>query len=830
MHRIFVAFILVLDGSVGLCLGQEAVNYNRDIRPILSNNCFQCHGMDANTREAGLRLDLQSSAHGKLESGGRAIVPGEPENSVLLEYVSAEDPDDRMPPPESGKSLDSDQIELLAKWIQQGGGYEQHWSFIPPAKSPAPATGNRQWAINQLDQFILERIEQVGLRPSAEATRRELIRRVAFDLTGLPPTPEEIDGFVRDSSPNAYETMLDHFLASPHFGEHMAKHWLDLARYADSNGYQYDTERTMWVWRDWVIDAFNRNMRFDQFTIEQLAGDLLPNATDQQILATGFNRNHPITIEGGVIDEEYRTEYVIDRLNTTATTWLGLTMGCARCHDHKFDPISQREFYQLSAYFNQVPERGLNGFQPSKKIVSPLAEPIDAEILNKIESLQLRIADLERRPDASQVEQWAAGIAAEMIPDWQLLAAEDYESSGGSTMVLQDDGSILVGGANPRHDTYTIRSETTATGLTAIRLECLTDDSLPGGGPGRHSNSNFVLSEFELIVRSKTDPQRQQKVKFSRAVADYSQANYDVARAIDGQVKNSNGWAVDGPVRKQPATAIFIAESAFGFDGGTVLEFRMRHEADFATHGIGRFRLSACAADPTQLGAIQRSRELVAAAKLPAAERTKEESGLLVAELTKINRQRAKLLRESLDRLMPESQYPPTLVMRDADTLRPTYVLERGQYDLKGETVEPNVPRVLGKLDEKSPADRLGLARWLVRPDNPLTARVAVNRYWQMLFGIGLVSTPEDFGLQGAWPSHPELLDTLAVQFVESGWDVKAMLKYMMMSATYRQSSEILPENLEIDPANRWLARAPRLRLDAEQIRDHALGCQWIVK
>ena len=448
-----------------------------------------------------------------------------------------------------------------------------------------PKSGGSDWPRNEIDHFVFARLLDKQLKPVSEATRETLIRRVAFDLTGLPPTIDEVDEYLADQSDQAYEQMLHRYLQSPAYGEHMARHWLDLARYADTNGYQYDTEREQWVWRDWVIDAYNRNMPFDQFTIEQLAGDLLRNATAQQRLATGFNRNHGITIEGGIIDEEYRTEYVMDRVITTGGVWMGLTVGCARCHDHKYDPISQHEFYQLYSFFNQVPERGMRGFTPSETIPSPLASNRQQELESKLLELQ---AELDTPVDLdSFLDTWTEQIANSPVGGWKVLIPETLKSSGGSTLTPLDDHSVLAGGANPRQDIYDISSRTDAVDITAIRLEALTHESLPNNGPGRHSNSNFVLSEFELTAVSVVDNSKTQTVKFVRAISDYEQVNYEIAKAINGTVANNDGWAVDGPTRKEPATAIFVAEIPFGFSGGTMLRFRLRHEAGFATHGIG---------------------------------------------------------------------------------------------------------------------------------------------------------------------------------------------------------------------------------------------------
>ena len=818
----FCPLVLLADGP--------DVKFNRDIRPILSDRCFKCHGPDSQTREAGLRLDRAEAAVAELDSGERAIVPSDLEQSEVVRRIRSTDPDLQMPPPDSGKQLSDREKELLEKWIREGAVYEPHWSFVPPQRPELPSVKNEAWTANPIDRFVLARIEAAGLQPSPEASREKLIRRVALDLTGLPPTPEEIDAFLADSSPDAYQRMIDRYLASPAYGEHLARNWLDLARYADSNGYQYDTERQQWVWRDWVIDAFNRNMPFDQFTIEQIAGDLLPNATPQQRLATGFNRNHGVTIEGGVIDEEYRTEYVIDRVATTGGVWLGLTLTCARCHDHKFDPISQKDFYQLMAFFNQVPERGMNGFDPQERIASPLG----AEILRNYERqlMQLR-GELEVAQAAAKDEfaVWAERMRKGPATTWWILKPTGLNSTGGSTLTLLDDQSVLAGGANPRHDVYELTATTDQTGLTAVRLEALTHPSLPGGGPGRHTNSNFVLSEFELTAVSQRDPQQSQTVKFVRAEADYNQANYEVAKSIDGTAVGNSGWAVDGPSRKEPATALYIAAQPFGYEGGTELKFRLRHEANFSTHGIGRARLSVTSQAASEVSINGLPTEIQELVSKPLAELSDEQRAKLEKYYFEVHSARGQALLGEIARIKQEQQnaFPPTMIMREQESLRPTFVLNRGQYDQPTEQVSAGVPAVFPQLPPDEKPNRLAFARWLVSPQHPLTARVAVNRIWQRLFGVGLVKTSEDFGLQGELPSDPELLDWLATEYIRSGWDTKALYQLIMNSATYRQTSDVGREAYLRDPDNRLLARGPRFRLEAEEVRDAALAVSGLL-
>ena len=806
----------------------DAIEFNRDIRPILSNHCFACHGPDSATREAGLRLDQREAATQAAESGRRPIVPGDVGASDLIRRITTENEDERMPPVDGPKPLNAKQIATLKAWIEQGAEYQLHWSFVPAKRPVVPRVSDADWPRNNIDRFVLSKLEREGLKPAAEATRETLIRRVAFDLTGLPPTIAEIDGFLADNSARAYERMVDRYLDSVAYGEHMARHWLDLARYADTNGYQYDTERQQWVWRDWVIDAYNRNKPFDEFTVEQLAGDLLPGATPQQRLATGFNRNHGITIEGGIIDEEYRTEYVMDRLVTTGEVWLGLTVGCARCHDHKFDPISQKEFYQLYSFFNQVPERGMSGFTPQESIPSPLAAAHQEELHTELTRLKTELSqpvNIDRH-----LVQWAKEITASKNGGWSVLTPLSATSSGGSTLTKLDDDSLVVGGANPQKDVYDITTRTEATKLTAVRLEALTHESLPAGGPGRHTNSNFVLSEFEVTAISVLDSSKTRAIKFIRAIADYSQANYEIAKAIDGTVANSNGWAVDGPTRKENATAMFIAAEPFGFEGGTELRFRLRHEAGFSTHGVGRPRLSITsdALDTLSLDGVPADIRKIAG--IARAKRTDEEARTL-RDYFLLHHDPRKLLQDRIAAIEQQlaAAFPATMIMQDMAQPRATHILNRGQYNEPTEPVAAGVPTVFPSMPKDAVANRLGFAQWLVDPAHPLTARVAVNRYWQRMFGVGVVKTSEDFGVQGELPSHPELLDWLALEFIRGAWDVKHMQRLIVTSATYRQTSHVGAAAYAHDPENRLLARGPGMRLDGEEIRDAALAVSGLL-
>ncbi len=957
----------------------DRVDFNRDIRHILANNCFACHGPDDKARKAGMRLDTPEGATAAFAKGGAPVVPGDRSKSEVYKRITAPDKADRMPPKSFEKTLTPEQIELIGKWIDQGAKYEKHWSFVPPVKPDLPKVAKTDWPKNEIDYFILSKLEKEGLEPAPEADRHTLIRRVTLDLTGLPPTPEEVEAFVNDESPDAYEKVVDRLLASPHYGENMARRWLDLARYADTNGYHIDNVRYMWRWRDWVIDAYNKDMPFDKFTVDQLAGDLLPNPTLDERIATGFNRNHMITFEGGIIPEEYRVQYVIDRVDTTGEVWMGLTVGCAQCHDHKFDPISNKEFYQMFAFFNTVPEQGSDGREGNAvpRIEAPLPE--QQEQMDKLDSdIDALLAKMRAPvPEVDEAQTvWEADAVAKLQSRWTPLEAETATSSGGATLKKRTDRSVLVEGENPDTDVYEVVANTNVTGITAIRLEALTDESMKDGRIGRSDNGNFVLTEFEAKISPVDNPELEQPVTFTLAAADYAQKDFDANKAIDGNAET--GWAVDG-ASNEDRMIVFVADRPFGFDVGTRIRICLHQESKFAHHAIGSFRLAATtdpSMAPSELGpwymngpyiadsgkvayetaygpeegvdlaatyedhrakwliqpdlkdgVVQNLNGDVCAtyfyrtisapsdrdvtltlgsndaiklwvngevvldndvqrgvepdqdqvkARLKTGEnqvlmkvvnygnayayyfrRADEAVGEIpldvehalttppdarsdaqIAKLREyyrsrnwpdwkpLNTQLAKL-REDKDAL--EAEIPTTMVMQEMEEPRDTFVLARGQYDQPKEKVTAAVPAALPPLPKGAPNNRLGFAKWLVDPSHPLTARVAVNRYWMNFFGTGIVKTAEDFGVQGEWPTHPQLLDWLASEFIDSGWDVKAMQKTIVLSATYRQSSKASKDLVARDPENRLLARGPRFRMDAEVVRDNALAISGLL-
>jgi hypothetical protein len=773
------------------------IEFNRDIRPILSERCFSCHGPDAAQRQAGLRFDLPD--------GAKAV------GDEILRRVASSDPLERMPPPSSGKAkLSAHEIDLLRAWIARGAPWQPFWSFIPPRRPDPPAVKDQAWVKNPIDRFILARLEREGLKPSAETDRRLLIRRVSLDLTGLPPTPTEVQAFLADSSPRAYESVVDRLLGSPRYGERMAFRWMEAARYGDSNGYQTDGHRDMWRWRDWVIDAFNRNMPYDRFTIEQLAGDLLPGATLDQRIATGFNRNHRTTGEGGIIPEEYRVEYVADRAQTTATVWLGLTAGCARCHDHKYDPIAQKDFYRLFAYFNQVP--GEKGFVWNYGPEEPFVKaPLAAQ--------QTKLAELDTQLESGR-QAWEAlqPRVQEAQARWEKKRATAGDWTPTRDMVFQSPGRGTFNGDAAEFSyldpfTYAAWIKPAAPdGAILTRL----DDYIESQGHGLYLMNGRVRMHLthrftDLGWRVETaEPVSLNQWHHVLVTYDGKRMAAGVRIYVDGEPWQTRILFDQNtePFHKKD-TPIRVGEG-----GG------MKFDGD-----IRDARIYKRALTPEEVAALWLTEPLGKIAAIAPASRTKAQQWKLdlafldIAAPREIRQVLDAIGKAQADRDAYYEQIPTVMVMADG-ARRDTFVLKRGAYDAPGERVTPGIPAALGGPEC---ADRLCLAQWLVSRSNPLTARVTVNRFWQSYFGSGIVKTVDDFGSQGEWPVHPELLDWLAVQFMESGWNVMAMQKLMVMSATYRQSSATPQRLLEKDPDNRLLARGPRLRLGPETIRDQAL-------
>lgn len=819
------------------------LKYNRDVRPILNEKCFHCHGTDASHRKGDLRLDLRDSATQPAKSGDIALVPGKPELSQLIARVELpHDNDDVMPPDKDGKPLTAEEKATLRQWISEGAEYQGHWAFLKPERAPTPKISDPKFTLhNDIDSFIAARLQDEHLSPSPEADRATLLRRVTLDLTGLPPTLEEITAFEKDTSPKAYETVVDRLLKSEHYGERMAMQWLDFARFADSHGFQTDSSRAMWPWRDWVIQAFNDNKPFDQFTLEQIGGDLLPNATRPQIVATGFNRNHRINGEGGIIAEEWRIENIIDRVETTSFTWLGLTLGCCRCHDHKYDPFSQKDFYSFFAFFNNIAESGTiqgasnrSGGNSDPVVSVPNAEEEKqlAALRKKIEATQEQVTEVQLQLP-NLVANWEAEMEnpeALKKPMWNVLPVAEAKSQGGASLIKQADASWLAGGTNPGSDIYTVTAPLAEGSFTGLLLEALPDPSQPNQSLGRAPNGNFVLTGIEGTITAPS-LKRPVKITFTRAEADYFQKGYDVKLLLDKDPKN--GWAIDGndPQKRIERNAMFIMEKSMRIPAGATLTVRLLHQSRFAGHNVGRFRLSTTDAEPS-LASIDGTggppATVLAVLKTPTENRTPKQR----TELEKYYRASVESPLRDADYALAaakteldqfERNVPSVMVMKEGP-VRDAFVLKRGEYDKPGDKVTMLTPAVLPPMPKGAPINRLGLAQWIVSPENPLTARVWVNRAWEKFFGYGLSKSTDNLGTQSEYPVHPELLDWLATEFIRCGWDMKAMQKLIVMSATYRQSSKLTPALLEKDPENRLLARGPRFRLAGEVVRDQALA------
>lgn len=811
-----------------------AADYATDIQPVLAKACYHCHG--PKQQMAGLRLDVKPAALAKV------VKPGHGEDSALYRRVMGLDDQPRMP---MGGKLAASEIAAIKKWIDAGAVWpdsaaapaaeaSKHWAFIPP-KRPPGAGG--------VDLFVRARLAKEGLQPSPPADRVTLLRRASLDVIGLPPTPEEADAFLKDQRPGAWARQVDRLLASPHYGERWARVWLDAARYADSDGYEKDKQRQVWFYRDWAINALNRNLPYDRFIIEQIAGDLLPGATQDQIVATGFLRNSMINEEGGIDPEQFRMEAMFDRMDAIGKAVLGVTIQCAQCHNHKFDPLTQEEYYRMFAFINDSHEANIPVYTPRETMKR-------AEILRRTreieDELRHKAPDWERR-----MAEWEGG-AAVYRTHWTVVKPDvDDISTGGQKYLAMPDSSMLAGGYAPTKHTVKLTVKTDLRDIRAFRLELLNDPNLPLGGPGRAPNGTCALTEFrvEAVPASKPDD-KPTPVKIAAATADVNPPEAPLAaifddrkgkRRVTGPIRfaidgdDTTAWGIDaGPgLRNQPRNAVFTAETPIGFEGGTILTFYLKQDHggwnsdDNQSNNLGRMRLSITAdagavADP--LPAAVR-----AILSVPRKQRTDAQQRTVfgywrttVPEWAEANREIAELWKEH-----PEGS--AQLVMMQRETPRETHVLARGDFLKPGRAVDPGVPSFLNPLPESGPPSRLTFAKWMVDRQAPTTARAFVNRVWQAYFGTGLVASSENFGTQGDSPSHPELLDWLAVEFMESGWDVKKLHRLILLSETYRQSSKVTPELLRKDPANRLLARGPRFRVDAEIVRDIALAASGLL-
>ena len=785
-------------------------DFTRDVRPILSGICFKCHGPDDKSRKGGLRLDLREEALKAGKSDELAIVPGKPEKSEIIRRITSTDPDEIMPPPKAKLELNDAQKKTLTDWVAAGAEYKPHWAFIAPKAVTPQILNLKSQILNPIDAFVLARLEKEGLSPSPEADRPTLARRLSLDLIGLPPTLEETAAFLKDTAPDAYERLVDRLLASPRYGERWARRWLDLARYADTNGYEKDRDRNIWPYRDWVIRALNEDMPFDIFTTKQIAGDLLPEPTPEDRIATGFHRNTMLNEEGGIDPLEFRYAAMTDRVATTGTAWLGLTIGCAQCHTHKFDPIVHKEYFQFMAFLNNADEPDLD---------LPTAEQATRRTSNLAQAAKL-LAELPSKwPVAAEkptLEQaFTAWLARERehAVVWETVVPAEMKSTS-PILTAQPDGSVFASGDATKYDRYELKLRDLPAGVTGLRLEVLPDDRLPGHGPGmgyyEGPKGDFFLSDLKLLVGDTA-------LHFSKATASYVNERFAAANAIDADLQT--GWSCGGGLG-EAHEAVFVLDKPLAQGGEATLKLEFsRHYAC----ALGRFRISYTT-DPRGGEAREMPGEIAALIALPEAQLTTPQRQILHEQFLLAAPELAAETKAIRDlRKPPRARTTLVLQERPAANPRPTFIHHRGEYLQTEEQVQPGVPAFLPAFPADAPRNRLGLARWLVSPENPLTARVAVNRQWQAFFGTGLVATLNDFGFQGEAPSHPELLDWLAVEFVKQGWSLKKLHRLIVTSATYRQSSHVTAALLAKDPKNRLLARGPRQRVDAEVVRDIAL-------
>ena len=849
--------ILMVFAVVCLCASTSLageVSFTRDVRPILAENCFKCHGHDAQQRKAKLRLDLPDAKTTPAKSGAIPIVAGKPNDSELVKRITAANPDDRMPPASSNKHLTPRNIETLKEWIAQGAKYETHWAFTSPLRPALAQVKDTQWCRTPVDRFILARLESEGLQPSAEADKITLLRRLYLDLIGLPPTIEQVDSFVKDGSPDAYEKQVEKLLNSPHYGERWGRHWLDAARYADSDGFEKDKSRQIFFYRDWVINAFNRDLPYNQFIIEQIAGDQLARPTQDQFVATGFLRNSMLNEEGGIDPEQFRMDSMIDRMDCIGKSILGLTIQCAQCHTHKFDPLTQEEYYRLFAFLN-------NDNEAQPVVYTPLEELKAADLLRQMREIE---AGLKRRsPDwRTQMAEWEREVSHDQ-PRWVALHGLEHLGENAQRYFEYSDGSLLAGGYAPTKFTESFRVKTNLHGITAFRLELLTDPNLPCGGPGRSIWGTCALSEFSVDAVSADDPKKKLKVQFSDATADVEQPARDLESIFDDKTKNkritgpvkfaidgsaNTAWGIDiGPGRRnQDRKAVFQCKMPIDFDGDVILTIHLAqnhggwNSDDNQNNNLGRFRVSVTTAKGDILADLlpKRVRDILS-------EPPEQRSDQQIEEVFSYWRTTVPQWQQSNDRIEELwKQWPQgtsTLALARRAGGRQTHILSRGDWLKPLDMVQPGVPAFLHQLPQNHDGSRLALAHWLADEKSPTTARVFVNRMWQHYFGTGIVATAEDFGYQGEAPSHPQLLDWLACEFmspsVKAGeentiahpWSIKHMHRLIVNSATYRQSSKVTPGLLEKDPYNRLLARGARFRVDGEIVRDIALASSGLL-
>lgn len=985
---------LLISSLTGAGAVPTHVDFDRDIRPILSEHCFACHGPDEKARKSGLRLDVRQPVFRPAKSGEIPVVPGNVSKSELLRRITTTDEDDLMPPAKKGgKPLSAKQINLLKQWVLEGAEWQGHWAYVKPQRPELPEVKNKNWPRNEIDRFILSRLEEEGLEPAPEASKEKIIRRATLDLTGLPPTVEEIDAYLADSNPEAYEKVVNRLLSSKAYGERQAMFWLDLARYGETQGYHHDSHRDMWHWRDWVLNAINQNLPFDKFTIEQLAGDLLPKPTRDQLIATGFHRNEMTTSEGGALPEEYMVKYAVGRIDTTARVWMGTSLACAECHDHKYDPIKQKEYYQFFAFFNTIPENGLDAQLnpvPRLELKTPEHEQRLAQFNAEVSALELahkKIIEETNATYSAELAKWEQHLRQKNIDNWGPLLPIEATSKNGATLTPLADNALAVSGNNPEKDEYRVRLRAPKNDLTGLRLEALPDPTSSHGKAGRGDNGEFILTRIEISARSAnpekaktdfrppelgawwrvgpfdsasrkdayeknfgpepkadlqatykygqlkwqeladfkdreiqplegtnsvfyfqraikvnetrpfefqfgsgggikvwldgrlvhsndanrkaaasqdklltrltagehriliklnntsdkggfyfnlpSDPLLEHRVAIAAAAADASRGGYPVTGALDDLIET--GWSLDvaSADAKQPHFAWFRFRETTGFPEGTELEARLVFDAPVPKKSLARFRLAMTSSDDLEnffaLPDNIRSLLLVSAENRTPAQRLEVQRHYR-EQFVPDAKNLVKVLNEKrAERQKYQETIPVAMVMGEMEKPRDTFFLNRGEYNNRGEKVTPGIPEAILPWPKDLPRNRLGLAKWLLHPDHPLTSRVIVNQFWQEHFGTGIVKTAEDFGAQGERPSHPGLLDWLATEFMRSGWDMKHIHQLIVTSATYREDTTASSRQLEKDPNTRLLARFPRQRLEAEAIRDTALAVSGLL-
>lgn len=816
-------------------MAQAPVDFQRDIRPILSDNCFQCHGPDKGKRKAGLRLDTKQGAFDA--KGGAAFTPGKLDKSEAFQRISSQDAEKRMPPAKSGKKLTAQQIELVRRWIEQGAKWSEHWAFVAPVRPALPPVADSTWTRHAIDRFVLAKLQAESLKPSPEADRVTLLRRLSLDLIGLPPTIQEVDAVLNDRSPDWYEKQVERLLASPHYGERWGRHWLDAARYSDSDGYEKDKARQVWAYREWVINALNRDLPYDRFIIEQIAGDLLPKPTQDQLVATGFLRNSMINEEGGVDPEQFRMEAMFDRMDALGKSVLGIGVGCAQCHNHKFDPLTQLDYYRMFAFLN-------NSHEANIAVYTPAEQRERADIFRTIREIETGLR--HRHPDwEKRMAEWEDKVRNDQ-PPWHIVKPEQ-DPSGGQKHYVLSDGSILAAGYAPtKHTTeFTVKSDMKS--VTAVRLELLNDPNLPLGGPGRSIFGLCALTEFKVVAAPVNEPNKKQEIKIISATADVNppekplgmlfddrskkkRVTGPIAYSIDG--KDETAWALDiGPGRSNvPRKAVFVFEKPVS---GASLTFKLVqnhggwNSDDNQNNNLGRFRFAVTDKANATADPLPANVRVILA--IPGEKRTPAQVEAVFSywRTTVAEWKDANAEIEALWKSHPDGA--SQLVMQTREEMRPTHLLDRGSFLKPKDAVTPGVPGFLHPLPQGATPNRLTFARWLVDRSSPTTARAIVNRVWQAYFGTGLTATSEDLGSQSETPTHPELFDWLAVEFMDSGWSMKHLHRQIALSATYRQSSHVTPELLKRDPFNRLLARGPRFRVEAEIVRDIALASSGLL-